>query len=180
MLSRRQLIAAVPAVLVTGPVQAAPPLTVYKTASCGCCTGWITTMRRAGYAPKVVVVEDISPIGARLGVPFELSSCHLTTVGGYVVVGHVPVEGAPESLGDHRPRHARWFARNGNARRSPGKVRDVAALAGRQDPNLRQARLRSPASGKTLTLGTHAAMGRQDRGLPHRHERTFRTAGMGG
>ena len=90
MLSRRQLIAAVPAVLVTGPVQAAPPLTVYKTASCGCCTGWITTMRRAGYAPKVVVVEDISPIGARLGVPFELSSCHLTTVGGYVVVGHVP------------------------------------------------------------------------------------------
>ena len=47
-------------------------------------------MRRAGYAPKVVVVEDISPIGARLGVPFELSSCHLTTIGGYVVVGHVP------------------------------------------------------------------------------------------
>ncbi len=90
MLSRRQLIAAVPVVLVTGPAQAAPPLTVYKTASCGCCTGWITTMRRAGYAPKVVVVEDISPIGARLGVPFELSSCHLTTVGGYVVVGHVP------------------------------------------------------------------------------------------
>ena len=74
MLSRRQLIAAVPAVLVTGPVQAAPPLTVYKTASCGCCTGWITTMRRAGYAPKVVVVEDISPNAVELRWIVELNA----------------------------------------------------------------------------------------------------------
>lgn len=71
--------------------RAAPAaLTVYKTASCGCCKGWITHMRRAGYAPKVVVVEDVSPIGRRHGVPFELSSCHISTIGGYVVVGHVP------------------------------------------------------------------------------------------
>lgn len=47
-------------------------------------------MSRAGYAPKTVVVEDVSPIGRKHGVPFELSSCHLATIGGYVVVGHVP------------------------------------------------------------------------------------------
>ncbi|HEY9236943.1 MAG TPA: DUF411 domain-containing protein, partial [Phenylobacterium sp.] len=64
--------------------------TVYKTASCGCCGGWITIMTRAGYRPKVVNVEDVTPIGKRHGVPFELASCHLATVGGYVVVGHVP------------------------------------------------------------------------------------------
>lgn len=74
----------------TGALAAQPALTVYKTASCGCCKGWITTMTRAGHRPKVVVVEDVTPFNKRYGVPFELSSCHLSTIGGYVVVGHTP------------------------------------------------------------------------------------------
>lgn len=91
MLSRRLLLAAAAGLAASASAVAAPtPLTVYKTASCGCCKGWITTMSRAGYAPKTVVVEDVSPIGRKHGVPFELSSCHLATIGGYVVVGHVP------------------------------------------------------------------------------------------
>lgn len=92
MILRRNLLAAAAAVLAAPHAWAAapPPLTVYKTASCGCCRGWITIMTRAGYRPKVVNVEDITPIGKRHGVPFELSSCHLATIGGYVVVGHVP------------------------------------------------------------------------------------------
>jgi hypothetical protein len=65
-------------------------MTVYKTASCGCCGGWITLMTRAGYRPKVVVIDDVTPLNERYGVPFELSSCHLATVGSYVTVGHVP------------------------------------------------------------------------------------------
>lgn len=92
MILRRNLLAATAAVLAAPHAWAAgaPPLTVYKTASCGCCRGWITIMTRAGYRPKVVNVEDITPIGKRHSVPFELSSCHLATIGGYVVVGHVP------------------------------------------------------------------------------------------
>ena len=91
MISRRSLLVAAPVALSASAAFAAPPpLTVYKTASCGCCKGWITIMGRAGYAPKTVVVDDVSPIGRKYGVPFELSSCHLATVGGYVVVGHVP------------------------------------------------------------------------------------------
>ena len=92
MILRRNLLAAAAAVLAAPHAWAAapPPLTVYKTASCGCCRGWITIMTRAGYRPKVVNVEDVTPIGKRHGVPFELASCHLATVGGYVVVGHVP------------------------------------------------------------------------------------------
>ncbi len=90
-LSRRAVLAAAPLLAGTPTaLAAAPALTVYKTASCGCCKGWITTMTRAGYRPQVVVIEDVSPIGKRHGVPFELSSCHLSTIGGYVVVGHVP------------------------------------------------------------------------------------------
>ena len=92
MILRRNLLAAAAAVLAAPHAWAAapPPLTVYKTASCGCCRGWITIMTRAGYRPEVVNVEDITPIGKRHSVPFELSSCHLATIGGYVVVGHVP------------------------------------------------------------------------------------------
>ena len=67
-----------------------PPLTVYKTASCGCCGGWVEAMSEAGYAPSVIVVEDITPLGDKHGVPFALSSCPLATIGGYVTVGHVP------------------------------------------------------------------------------------------
>ncbi|HEX7886055.1 MAG TPA: DUF411 domain-containing protein [Phenylobacterium sp.] len=92
MMLRRELLAAAAAALAAPQARAAapPPLTVYKTASCGCCRGWITIMTRAGYRPKVIVVEDVTPIGKRHGVPFELSSCHLATIGGYVTVGHVP------------------------------------------------------------------------------------------
>lgn len=90
MLSRRLLISAPLALALPARAQSKPPLTVYKTESCGCCKGWITHMTRAGYSPKVVMVEDVSPLNRKYGVPFELSSCHLATVGGYVTVGHVP------------------------------------------------------------------------------------------
>lgn len=91
-LPRRSLLAAalLAAALTPRVATAAPTLTVYKTESCGCCKGWITTMTRAGHAPKVVVLAEVATVGQRLGVPFALSSCHLSTIGGYVVVGHVP------------------------------------------------------------------------------------------
>jgi len=63
---------------------------VYKTPWCGCCGGWVTHMRRAGFAPKVVELEDLAPVRAKHGIPFTLSSCHTGLVGGYVVEGHVP------------------------------------------------------------------------------------------
>lgn len=91
IISRRAVLAA-SGLLIYAPaaLAATPPMTVYKTASCGCCSGWITLMTRAGHRPKVVVVEDVTPLNKRYGVPPELSSCHLATVGGYVTVGHVP------------------------------------------------------------------------------------------
>lgn len=47
-------------------------------------------MEKAGYAANVVLVEDINPVAEKHGVPFALSSCHLSTIGPYVAVGHVP------------------------------------------------------------------------------------------
>lgn len=93
MISRRVVLAAT-GLLISAPAAlgATPPMTVYKTASCGCCSGWITLMSRAGHQPKVVTVEDVTPLNKRYGVPPELSSCHLAMIGGYVTVGHVPAE----------------------------------------------------------------------------------------
>ena len=91
MLTRRSLLAAVPAAALAAPAAAAPPpLTVYKAWGCTCCEGWISAMTRAGFRAKVVVVEDLSVEWRRRGVPDRLSSCHMGLVGGYVTVGHVP------------------------------------------------------------------------------------------
>ena len=81
-----------PAAAPAAPAPAAPrpELVVYKTPWCGCCSGWVTHMRRAGYSPQVVEMEDLAPIREKHGVPFELSSCHTGVVGGYTVEGHVP------------------------------------------------------------------------------------------
>jgi len=92
MLTRRLVIAGTVSVGLptAGGCRATPELVTYKTASCGCCQGWIDAMGKAGFRAKVMVVEDVTPFGEKLGVPFALSSCHLSTLGDYVVVGHVP------------------------------------------------------------------------------------------
>ena len=77
--------------LATGCARAeARELIVYKTPWCGCCGGWVTHMRSAGFAPTVFELEDLAPVRAKHGIPFKLSSCHTGLVGGYVVEGHVP------------------------------------------------------------------------------------------
>ncbi len=91
--SRRHLLTGALALAVApATVRAASPtpMTVWKTPTCGCCGGWVTHMSRAGFAPKVLVVEDIVGLWRKRGVPDALSSCHLAEVGGYTLVGHVP------------------------------------------------------------------------------------------
>ncbi|HEX5775087.1 MAG TPA: DUF411 domain-containing protein [Caulobacteraceae bacterium] len=66
-------------------------ITIYKTPWCGCCGGWVKRLQAAGFTTEVVEVQDLAPVRARHGVPFELSSCHTGVAGGYVFEGHVPV-----------------------------------------------------------------------------------------
>lgn len=149
MITRRHaLVAAVAALAAPGASAAAPPapLTVYKTASCGCCTGWISHMSRAGYRPKAVVVDDITPLNKRYGAPFELSSCHLATVGGYVVVGHVPAADVTRLLKE-RPK-ALGITVPGMPVGSPG----MEAADGRREPY--QTLLLQPG-GRTQVFSRH-------------------------
>lgn len=64
---------------------------VYKSPYCGCCTDWIRYLKKNGFTVKVHDVSDPSEFRAKLGVPYELGSCHTAGAGGYAIEGHVPV-----------------------------------------------------------------------------------------
>lgn len=66
------------------------PITVHKTPTCGCCSGWVEHLRRHGFDVEVVDHQDLAPIKQQLGVPAHLASCHTAVVKGMFVEGHVP------------------------------------------------------------------------------------------
>ncbi|AJF61748.1 TPA: hypothetical protein HA239_01570 [Candidatus Woesearchaeota archaeon] len=78
-----------------------PEMIIYKSPTCGCCTGW------AGYIAddyniKIIENADINSIKAENGIPGNMYSCHTAFVEGYFVEGHVPAE-AVEKLLAERP-----------------------------------------------------------------------------
>ena len=101
-----------------GPAKAAAGVTVWKSASCGCCGGWVDHMRKAGFTVTVHEVDDVDPVKARLGVPDRLQSCHTAEVDGYVLDGHVPADSVARLLRE-RPA-AKGLAVPGMPQGSPG------------------------------------------------------------
>ena len=71
-------------------IGADPELKVYKSPTCGCCAKWVEHMQEAGFKVSVEEEVDMRGVKIRTGVPLELSSCHTTVVGDYVIEGHVP------------------------------------------------------------------------------------------
>ncbi len=69
---------------------ATPVVHVHKDANCGCCNGWITHMRAAGFTVVAHDSADMVAVKQRLGIPLSQASCHTAEVGGYVLEGHVP------------------------------------------------------------------------------------------
>ncbi|MFM8567922.1 MAG: DUF411 domain-containing protein [Gemmatimonadota bacterium] len=67
-----------------------PPLTVYKSTTCGCCRAWVDHMRSAGFTVRTVDTEDLGRVKGELGVPGALQSCHTAVIGAFLVEGHVP------------------------------------------------------------------------------------------
>ena len=66
-------------------------MVVYKLATCGCCQNWVNLMKQSGFQVTVHNVTDVTPYGRKYGVPDKLESCHVAMVGGYAIVGHVPL-----------------------------------------------------------------------------------------
>ncbi len=67
-----------------------PTITVYKSATCGCCNGWVDHLEQAGYAVETEDRNDMLAVKEQLGVARELGSCHTAVIEGYVIEGHVP------------------------------------------------------------------------------------------
>jgi hypothetical protein len=86
---RRMLLAA----MLAAPLAAmagAPLVTVYKSATCGCCSEWIKHLKANGFAVKALDVADPSLHRKQAGIPDQYGSCHTGMVNGYALEGHVP------------------------------------------------------------------------------------------
>ena len=68
----------------------ATEITVYKSATCGCCKEWVKHLQANGFSVKAHDVSDLMAHKTANGVPLKLGSCHTATVDGYVIEGHVP------------------------------------------------------------------------------------------
>jgi len=77
------------------------PITVYKSASCGCCAKWVDYLKQNGFAPVVHDEDDMDAIKDRMGVPKDLRSCHTALLGRYLVEGHVPAPDLRRLLAEH-------------------------------------------------------------------------------
>jgi hypothetical protein len=100
------------------PAPPAKSMRVYRSPSCGCCGGWVDHLRAGGFEVAVEMLDDVSPVAERLGVPERLRSCHTGEAGGYFVEGHVPAADV-ERLLKERP-DARGIAVPGMPIGSPG------------------------------------------------------------
>ncbi|MGH8637749.1 MAG: DUF411 domain-containing protein [Burkholderiales bacterium] len=85
------------------PQPAGQAITVYRTATCGCCGKWVDHLKAAGFAPAVHIVERTDAAPPAKGVPPQLRSCHSATLDGYNVEGHVPADVIKQLLKD-RPK----------------------------------------------------------------------------
>lgn len=78
------------AALAASSAWAADTLTVYRSPTCGCCHEWADYMTKSGFDVQIRNVPDVLPYEKKFGVPQAMSSCHVATVGGYAIEGHVP------------------------------------------------------------------------------------------
>jgi hypothetical protein len=88
----RPLMVLVAAFLFVPAAASAATMSVYKTATCGCCEAWVEHMRDAGFTLAVHDVERSELIERKqaLGLDRRLAACHTAVIDGYVVEGHIP------------------------------------------------------------------------------------------
>ena len=104
--------------LVLGSAANAAGLTVYKSASCGCCGKWVEHVEKHGFTVTVVNVDDVMAVKSKAGIPDNLASCHTSKIGGYVIEGHVPAADIKKLLAE-KPR-AKGIAVAGMPMGAPG------------------------------------------------------------
>ena len=98
--------------------QRIPVVTVYKSATCGCCKDWVKHLESNGFKVQSHDVTDLDRIKRNLGVKPKYASCHTAIADGYTIEGHVPAADVKRLLAE-RPQ-ARGLAVPGMPGGSPG------------------------------------------------------------
>lgn len=70
----------------------APVIKVYKSATCGCCKGWVKHMEENGFKVITKNVDNLMDYMKKADLPAGLEACHTGFIDGYAVEGHVPAE----------------------------------------------------------------------------------------
>ncbi len=86
----------------TRPAGSVQDITLYKSPSCGCCTGHAAALTRQDFTVNVKEIGDIGSIKQRFSIPSSMESCHTAVIGDYFVEGHVPME-AIDRLLEEKP-----------------------------------------------------------------------------
>ncbi len=69
-----------------------PKVLVNKDPNCRCCQKRADYLSAAGFPVAVVATPELAALKVKLGVPYDLKSCHTALAAGYVLEGHVPAE----------------------------------------------------------------------------------------
>ncbi|MFK5894994.1 MAG: DUF411 domain-containing protein [Pseudomonadota bacterium] len=77
-------------------------ITVYKSASCGCCNNWISHLKENGFKVNSINSSNMTQIKDEKGIPIGARSCHTATIGDYVIEGHVPAADINKLLAEKR------------------------------------------------------------------------------
>ena len=97
-----------------------PRITVYKSPTCGCCSGWVTYLKNEGLAVTAINTDDVDSVKAENGLTDQkLMSCHTALVDGYVIEGHVPVADIKKLLSE-KPKDIIGLTAPGMPMYSPG------------------------------------------------------------
>lgn len=130
-----------------GETASAPTaITVYKSASCGCCAKWVDHLRANGFAPTVHDEEEMDAIKNDMGVPKDLRSCHTALLDRYLIEGHVPAADLRRLLKE-RPAVAGLAA--------PGMPKSSPGMATSGDTTEPYEVLAFSKDGKTTTFAKH-------------------------
>ncbi len=116
-MKRREIVAALclmPVVLLPARAAELPPMTIWKSPWCGCCTAWAQHMKDAGFRVEITEVEDLAPVKSKAGVPHQLQSCHTATVAGLAVPG-MPSGSPGMENGHHDAYNVMSFTRDGKS-----------------------------------------------------------------
>lgn len=83
--------------------QASTLVTVYRSATCGCCQEYERYLEAEGFNVRSIETEDLTEIRDNLGISPEMRSCHTAMIEGYFIEGHVPVEAIRKLLEERPP-----------------------------------------------------------------------------